>query len=273
MRVNADVQPFSYADNPWVPARSRDDVRIRLIELQPAGHASSSAPLQCYVDNKYLSITPSLEAALQHIRHQSEPVIIWADQISINQADDDEKNEQVANMGRIYPGATEVIVWLGPGTKESDTFMDTFNEIGNIVFEADLVKYLYVDDQMAVVGRILGNIDPTDPKTINFQTTVNTIMRLMTRSLLEGLIIWTKRPWFSRVCKESFMHEPNSRRILTSASFFRGRTGVCAGEVINIHVREQDYPNRDSAAHTILPSRGLGTCSIRLDAVSLDDSR
>jgi hypothetical protein len=299
MRANADIQPFSYSDDLWIPARSPNDVRIRLIELHPG---EKEAPLQCrlswtslsahvpfkalsyawgngipiskcYIDNKFLSITPSLEAALQHVRHQSEPVIIWADQISINQSDVDEKNEQVANMSRIYPGATEVIVWLGSGTKESDTFMDTFNEIGNIVVEADLVKYLYVEDQMAVVGRILGNVDPTDPETINFQTMVNTVMHLMTRGLLEGLISWTKRPWFSRVCKESSTHELNPSRILTSAFFSRGRTGVCAGEVINIHMREQDYPNRDSAAHTILPSRSLGTYSIGLEAVPLDNSR
>ncbi|KAF2627748.1 hypothetical protein BU25DRAFT_340616, partial [Macroventuria anomochaeta] len=55
-------------------------------------------------------IPPSLETALQYARHETESVTMWIDQISINQRDDAEKNEQVANMHRIYPAATKVIV-------------------------------------------------------------------------------------------------------------------------------------------------------------------
>ncbi|OAK93731.1 hypothetical protein IQ06DRAFT_199462, partial [Phaeosphaeriaceae sp. SRC1lsM3a] len=153
----------------------------------------------CYVEGRLLSITPSLETALQHIRHQSEPLFIWADQICINQSDDNEKTEGVGNMGRIYPAAAEVIVWLGPGTKDSDAFMDAFNEIGRLVNDADLEKYLYVEDQMAVIGRILGNVDPTDSETIKFHRLVDTVVPLLDEQLLRGLVTWNERAWFSRV--------------------------------------------------------------------------
>lgn len=225
---SAESEPFSYASDPWIPAKSKDDIRIRLIELQPLGQQPPDAPLQCrlfwtplsnhvpfkalsyswgidppsstcYVEGRFLSITPSLEAALQHIRHQSEPLFIWADQICINQSDDNEKSEGVGNMGRIYPAAAEVIVWLGPGTKDSDAFMDAFNEIGRFVNDADLEKYLYVEDQMAVIGRILGNVDPTDPETIKFHRLVDTVVPLLDEQLLRGLVTWNERAWFSRV--------------------------------------------------------------------------
>jgi hypothetical protein len=105
---------FSYSTDPWVPAPTTDDFRIRLIELQPSRGQDVTAPLHCkifwtslsarpsfdalsyvwgsdspsrkiYIEDKVASITPSLEVALQHIRHEPNPVTIWVDQLCINQ--------------------------------------------------------------------------------------------------------------------------------------------------------------------------------------------
>jgi hypothetical protein len=38
----------------------------------------------------------------------------WYDIVCINQADNDEKSEQVAKMRSIYERAKQVIIWLGP---------------------------------------------------------------------------------------------------------------------------------------------------------------
>lgn len=42
----------------------------------------------------------------------------------IDQGNVKERNHQVALMGQIYRNATEVVIWLGSGTEESDTVMD-----------------------------------------------------------------------------------------------------------------------------------------------------
>ncbi|KAF2833728.1 HET-domain-containing protein [Ophiobolus disseminans] len=220
--------PFSYATNPWIPATSDDDLRIRLIELQPSGQQSHTTTLKirvfwtslathppfkalsyawgtgpasskCYVKDKYLSITQSLELALQHIRHESETVTIWADQISINQSDDAEKSEQVANMDRIYPAASEVIVWLGPASADSDDFMDAFNQIGDLVYEADFAKYMYAGGLLEVMTRLFGKSDPSDPETIKLHNLVDTITPLVDERFISGLVAFARRPWFTRI--------------------------------------------------------------------------
>jgi hypothetical protein len=73
-----------------------------------------------------LSITPSLDVALRHLRALSggNATTLWIDQICINQSDVKEKTEQVKVMGRIYRSAEQVRVWLGPAADGSDDLMD-----------------------------------------------------------------------------------------------------------------------------------------------------
>jgi hypothetical protein len=46
--------------------------------------------------------------------------VLWIDAICINQADAQERAEQVKLMGRIYELSGTVLIWLGPGNKETD---------------------------------------------------------------------------------------------------------------------------------------------------------
>jgi hypothetical protein len=60
-----------------------------------------------------LELTQSLHDALRRVRHISGQQLIWADQISINQADPKERSQQVMLMNKIYKNANQVLVWLG----------------------------------------------------------------------------------------------------------------------------------------------------------------
>jgi hypothetical protein len=54
-------------------------------------------------DGRIFRVTRNLFAALHEARQQSNTVFgIWADQICINQLDNEERNTQVLMMGRIY---------------------------------------------------------------------------------------------------------------------------------------------------------------------------
>ena len=55
----------------------------------------------------------SLFAALIRIRLPDLERRVWADQISINQKDPEERSQQVQFMNRIYAKAKHVLVWLG----------------------------------------------------------------------------------------------------------------------------------------------------------------
>jgi hypothetical protein len=125
---------------------------IRLIKLQPAIDASSI--LQCglinmplsacdgsdifghyialsyvwgcpkknrtsWVDRTTLEITENLYSALHDLRDETRAFLLWADGISINQSDIEEKAMQIQMMGQIYAGAPHTIIYFGPANGES----------------------------------------------------------------------------------------------------------------------------------------------------------
>lgn len=59
-------------------------------------------------------ITKSLEEILFHVRNREHSVVMWIDQICINQADDAEKARQIPLMSKIYGRALNTLVWLPP---------------------------------------------------------------------------------------------------------------------------------------------------------------
>lgn len=66
-----------------------------------------------HLNSKKFCVTPSLHAALQHLRRVDEPRILWVDAVCINQFDFAERSQQVGLMRRIYSQASSVCVWLG----------------------------------------------------------------------------------------------------------------------------------------------------------------
>ncbi len=57
---------------------------------------------------------------------------LWADAISINQADIQEKNRQVALMGQIFAAAENVFAWLGPEADDSSDLIDHLNVLASL---------------------------------------------------------------------------------------------------------------------------------------------
>ncbi|KAL9597505.1 MAG: hypothetical protein Q9219_005087 [cf. Caloplaca sp. 3 TL-2023] len=87
-----------------------------------------------------LPITRNLEAALRHLRLQTESVRLWVDAICINQADLDEKTLQVSMMRDIYVSALETWVWLGPASADSDEAMEMVQRFQHRDFFTDEIK-------------------------------------------------------------------------------------------------------------------------------------
>lgn len=89
-----------------------------------------------FVDWIYtLNITRSLHDALRDIRHEDATMgsrTIWADALSINQENIEEREQQVNIMGDIYRSATGVLTYIGP---EAD------NSALGIEFAYELLQY------------------------------------------------------------------------------------------------------------------------------------
>ncbi|EGU87828.1 hypothetical protein FOXB_01655 [Fusarium oxysporum f. sp. conglutinans Fo5176] len=73
---------------------------------------------------RQIRITESLHEALRQIRDPSSDLVVYIDQLCINQAAVAEKNRQVELMGGIYSQSCRVLAWLGPATSASDAFVD-----------------------------------------------------------------------------------------------------------------------------------------------------
>lgn len=82
------------------------------------------------IDEALYQITSNLESVLRHLRHEdrSQPRRLWVDAICINQANYQERSQQVRQMFHIYDRAEQVIIWLGDGNSDSKkavTFINT----------------------------------------------------------------------------------------------------------------------------------------------------
>jgi hypothetical protein len=65
------------------------------------------------VDAEPFDVRHNLYLALLHLRSPTHAITIWVDAICINQADSNERSQQVSLMAFIYTRATRVVAWLG----------------------------------------------------------------------------------------------------------------------------------------------------------------
>jgi ankyrin repeat protein len=72
------------------------------------------------VNGGNLEVTENLFKALHHLRYHHQDRILWIDAICIDQDNNKELGHQVQQMGSIYKGAEQVIIWLGQATSDTD---------------------------------------------------------------------------------------------------------------------------------------------------------
>ena len=75
------------------------------------GDSKKERSISCGAES--IAITANLAAASVQLRYTDKARTLWIDQICINQDISDERNQQVAMMGRIYAKAENVVIWLG----------------------------------------------------------------------------------------------------------------------------------------------------------------
>lgn len=142
-------------------------------------------------------VTESLSSALRHLRLPTTPLLLWIDQISINQRDDVEKSAQVGMMNLIYAAAAQVLVWLGPAQDDSDVVMDVFAEVGQAAFEIGFFEY-FTPAAFPTLQGIRARKDESDKRWLDLKGVLQKAYEGLVKCLV-ALEEWDKRPWMKRV--------------------------------------------------------------------------
>jgi hypothetical protein len=77
------------------------------------GDMEAKASYFIEIEGTHMEITPNLYHALQALRVEENPRVIWLDSLCINQNDNQDKEIQIGMMLEIYRSAQHVIVYLG----------------------------------------------------------------------------------------------------------------------------------------------------------------
>ena len=83
----------------------------------------TSKPCDIVVNGYSMTITKNAYLALRDMRRRESDRILWVDALCINQDDDEERSQQVQQMGAIYSQAERVLIWLGEPTYDTDYVM------------------------------------------------------------------------------------------------------------------------------------------------------
>lgn len=94
------------------------------------------------VDGRSVQVRENLWSALIHLRSKEDVVVLWVDAVCINQADTEERSSQVAQMGRIYQRATQVMIWVGP---ESPNDANALHYISRIYDDGHIPAYFHYE--------------------------------------------------------------------------------------------------------------------------------
>ena len=96
-------------------------------------------------------VTPSLESALRHLRHEDSERTLWVDAVCLNQKDDAEKSVQVRQMQFIYARTSHLVIWVGEADGDSDLGMELVRQVGEELkegsyWDADLADASLIKD-------------------------------------------------------------------------------------------------------------------------------
>ncbi|KAF2447520.1 HET-domain-containing protein [Karstenula rhodostoma CBS 690.94] len=89
------------------------------------GDDSLSQTVHCHGGS--ITVTKTCEAALRRLRLPGRNRYLWVDALCIDQSNVKERNHQVGIMGTIYANASQVIIYLGPGTRATDRMLNYLN--------------------------------------------------------------------------------------------------------------------------------------------------
>ena len=139
------------------------------------GDANNKTWISC--NSQRCDITQDLWVALKRFRRSDMVVTFWIDQLCINQADLDERAEQVRMMQKIYSSAECVYIWLGPEGNDSKLALQVLPWLSGVVRKYE---------------------DLHSTSCVDWNQSLMPEMRVRNDKEWKALSDLLRRPWFSR---------------------------------------------------------------------------
>lgn len=103
------------------------------------------------IGDHQVQVTKSLEDILLHVRKPDYSVIMWIDQICINQQDLEEKALQIPLMSKIYGHALNTLIWLTP-SPEFPAGADSFRHLYDFAVKLQFLEDTVTPGDFASMG-------------------------------------------------------------------------------------------------------------------------
>jgi hypothetical protein len=147
----------------------------------------SEDPVEILIETKFgpqvLAVTQNLAEALQHLRYETAPRILWIDAICIDQQNIPERGSQVKRMADLYTSSKRVVVWLGPEGHDSSLALSLLESI------ATKIEVDWVFETMKVTSE-----DPLEQHWVDRDKLLPYNEREI--AAIYGIL---ERPWFGRL--------------------------------------------------------------------------
>ena len=171
-----------------ISVKARDPIRSKSFSL--FGRSRRRRLEAC--SHGTISVTQNLATALPYLRKEDKPRVFWIDAICVNQQDRAERGHQVKRMAAVYSMANQVIVWLGPESRNSTSALRALGGLGS---QLRVDWHTQVITSVSSGETILQRDEPFDDKTWN------SVADLLRRPWFERLWIWQE----VRLAREAYV--------------------------------------------------------------------
>ncbi|KAF3004766.1 hypothetical protein E8E13_001319 [Curvularia kusanoi] len=177
--LNIELQNADVPENPSTIYRPLKANHIRVLLILPATEPDFSDTISCQLSEESLDSDPlpkyralsyvwgntsnpktvllngqpfpvrnNLWTFLAQARKHGYTDPAWIDAVCINQDDTDERNKQVALMGRVYCSATDVRVWL---EDEDGEIERTVEEMDNLGWPENVAHFRFIEEGQEMI--------------------------------------------------------------------------------------------------------------------------
>ncbi|KAI1164195.1 heterokaryon incompatibility protein-domain-containing protein [Nemania serpens] len=221
------------------PGQRDDEIRCTLANVRLSwrtkfealsytwGDPKNTAPIT--LSGHEVEVTANLHSALRDLRYVDRPRSLWVDAVCINQADLQEKSQQVLLMGSIYSRARRVLIYLGATNSDVDQSVKSIKYLNSKMSALHVGRYMSRLNSLGSWTRVLFDYLPSQkplPADFDWQPIVRLLQRpwfertwIIQEAILprQGLVVCGDKsvPWllFERVAHDIYTYHYNVEMI------------------------------------------------------------